>query len=241
MPDFIRDGTIPNVLSFPQGENVLDADVADNGNIYMITEQKRILTRKQDTVTAVNVLPNGEWEKSSTIDTFNGNIYLVGESRNQIFRYRPNANGFTEKNPILPSFTDMPILDIAIDGGFYILMENGKIGRFTSTKGDGISYLTLNKVPGAWNIDTSGKSQIINTDKLSYVYVLNGKKLWVFQPNSRNFQDVNALTYIAQIEIQSNDTVESVSVVRDGNILLTTNTGIYEINFEIIDEKLILK
>lgn len=239
--DFIQGSTVPHSLTFPQGENVVDAEVSDNGSIYMITDEKHVLTKKQDTISTVNVLPNGEWEKSNTINAFNGNIYLVSESKNQIFRYRPNANGFTEKTPILPSFTESPILDIAIDGGFYILMENGKIWRFTSSKNEWISYVTLNKVPGVWNIDSSAKSEIINNDKLSYIYILNGKKLWVFQPNSRNFQDITALNYIAQMEIQSNDRVQSISVSRDGYLLVTTQTGVYEVNFEIIDDKLIIK
>lgn len=121
-------------------------------------------------------------------------------------------------------------------------MANGKVGRYLSTNdAAGIVSLTLNKIPGAWNIHADESSEIIGNDTLSYVYIRNGKKLWVFQPNSRRFQDINSLTYVAQLEIQANGTIESISLPRDGMIYITTSSGIFETQFEIIDGKLILK
>lgn len=159
-----------------------------------------------------------------------------------MYRYRGGTNGFMAKTDTFTKPTESKILDVGVDGGFYVLTTDGKIGRFLSTNANaGIVSMTLNKIPGGWSIDAASPTQVIASERLSYLYVRNGKKVWIFQPNSRNFRDINALTYVAQIEIQTNDTIEDVSVPRDGLFYITTNNGIYENQFEIKDGKFYLK
>lgn len=130
---------------------------------------------------------------------------------------------------------------MAIDGGFYLLTTDGKIKRYVSTTNLGIVSLDLNKIPGAWSIDETAHSQIIASEKLAYVYILNGNRVWVFEPNSRRFQDISALTYIAQLDIQSAEDIRSINIQRDGTIYMTTENNIYEVHFEVSNGKLILK
>lgn len=160
---------------------------------------------------------------------------MVNEDKNQIYRYKPSANGFSQKTNILPQLSSSKILDIAVDGGYYIVTADGKISRFLSTNNDGMVSLVLNKIPGAWSVDESLPTQVIATDKLSYVYIRNGKKIWIFQPNSRSFRDINALTYIAQLEIQSDEEISDISVPRDGQMYISTEKGVYEATFQISD------
>lgn len=82
---------------------------------------------------------------------------------------------------------------------------------------------------------------MIANNSLSYVYIRNGKNLWIFQPNSRQFQDINALTYIAQIQIQSEKEITDISVPKDGQMYITTENGIFESQFQISDGKFFLK
>lgn len=141
---------------------------------------------------------------------------------NQIYRYRPLGGGFN-KNNVLPNLTSTKILDIGIDGGFYILMADGKIGRYVSTNADaGIISMTLNQIPGEWSINPDEITEFITSEKLSYIYIRNGKKLWVFKPDTKNFKDVKSMTYMAQLDLQSDNLVTDVSVPRDGLLYFTT-------------------
>lgn len=77
-------------------------------------------------------------------------------------------------------------------------------------------------------IDANAETQLVANNKLSYVYIRNGNKIWIFQPNSRSFADINALTYIAQMEVQTSEELRDISVPRDGQIYISTDKGVYE-------------
>lgn len=77
---------------------------------------------------------------------------------------------------------------------------------------------------------------------LSYVYIMSGKNIWIFAPNSKRFQDVTAWDYVAQLELQAgSEELKSIAVPRDGLIDILTSGGVYELNFEIANGKLILR
>ena len=69
------------------------------------------------------------------------------------------------------------------------------------------------------------------------MYIRNGRPIWIFQPNSRQFQDINSLTYIAQVQIQSDSDVVDLSVPRDGQMYISTEKGIFEAQFQVKDGK----
>jgi hypothetical protein len=87
------------------------------------------------------------------------------------------------------------IFDLSIDGGVYLYMDDGKILRYAGDKNT-ITPIILNKIPGEWSIDTSKTSIFITRSYLSYTYILNGDRIWIFQPDSKRFQDVKAWNYI---------------------------------------------
>jgi hypothetical protein len=101
-------------------------------------------------------------------------------------------------------------------------MEDGKIFRYLTAKNT-LDPIVLNKIPGEWSIDTSLSSQFITRSFLSYTYVLNGKHIWIFQPNSKRFQDITAWEYRGQFELKTEEKVKHIYVPRDGFIYVTTN------------------
>lgn len=240
--DYVKGSEAGKVLTYPQEDEAIAVAMNDTGTPYIISQAGRMMTKRQDQVSYVHVTGQEWWDVGKKVKTFNGNLYLLNDTENQIYKHKPGTNGFSQKTNAFSRPSDDKILDFSLDGGYYLLMANGKVGRYLSTNdAAGIVSLTLNKIPGAWNIHADESSEIIGNDTLSYVYIRNGKKLWVFQPNSRRFQDINSLTYVAQLEIQANGTIESISLPRDGMIYITTSSGIFETQFEIIDGKLILK
>lgn len=238
---YARDNTIPDPIPYPQDDNAIDAHVAENGTVYVLTSTHRVLSPRQNDISLIRNAGQNGWDAGKRIRTFNSNIYLLNEWGNNIYRYRPGVNGFSQKADIFENSSDSTILDMAIDGGFYLLTTDGKIKRYVSTTNLGIVSLDLNKIPGAWSIDETAHSQIIASEKLAYVYILNGNRVWVFEPNSRRFQDISALTYIAQLDIQSAEDIRSINIQRDGTIYMTTENNIYEVHFEVSNGKLILK
>jgi hypothetical protein len=144
----VRGGAIPDAISLPQGDEAVAVTVADNKNPYILTNTHRVVTVKQNTSSYVNTTGESAWDAGNVIDTYNGNLYTVNTAQNQIYRYRPAVNGFSQKANILATPYSGSILDIGIDGGFYMFFSDGKIGRYITTNSDaGVVSLALNKIP----------------------------------------------------------------------------------------------
>ncbi len=169
----------------------------------------------------MNVTGQNSWEDALTIKTFNGNIYLLDTTKEQIQRHKPGLNGFSQKAGLLGK-SQPGIFDMSIDGGVYLYMEDGKILRYIGDK-DTITSIALNKIPGEWALDTTKNSTFITRSYLSYTYILNGNSIWIFQPDSKRFQDVKSWNYIGQFELGTDAVVKHISVPRDGMIYVTTS------------------
>lgn len=187
----------------------------------MLTNQNHILSPRRDEFAYVNVTGQNSWEDALSIKTFNGNIYLLDANKEQIQRHKPGVNGFSQKASLLGK-AQPGIFDMSIDGGVYLYMEDGKILRYIGDK-DAIVSIVLNKIPGEWTLDTTKNSVFITRSYLSYTYILNGNKIWIFQPDSKRFQDVKSWTYIGQFELGTEAVVKHISVPRDGMIYVTTS------------------
>ncbi len=238
--DYTRESSLPKASVYPPWEEAIWYDVADDGNFFILTNNNRILSPRGSELTYVTVSWQDWWEKAKSLKTFNGNIYLISDDSHQVFKHKPWMNGFSPKSAVLEN-TNSGILDIGIDGWIYILMQNGIINRYISGKTDTPKSIIINKVPGEYDIWQSSPTSLFLHPNLTYVYILSGNRIWVFQPDARRFQDVTSLTYIAQLEVQTQEEVRSIYVPRDGTLNVITNLWIYEIWFEIADWKIILR
>ncbi len=113
--------------------------------MYILTTENHVISPRRDDFTRINVTGQTTWEDALSIKTFNGNIYLLESSKDQIQRHKPGVNGFSQKSNLLTK-AQPGIFDISIDGGIYIYMEDGKIFRYFSDK-DTLSPIILNKIP----------------------------------------------------------------------------------------------
>lgn len=103
------------------------------------------------------------------------------------------------------------------------------------------SGIILNKIPGEYTAGKNGDVQIVVRSNLNLIYLLSGNRVWIFEPDSKRFQDVRSWTYLAQLEISTAEEIRTISVPRDGLIYITTNLGVYSVPFEFVDKNIILK
>lgn len=231
--------TITRMSAYPAGEMASDFTYGDDGNFFILTESDRILSPRRTDITYVTVTGQDGWGKSSNLKTFNGNIYLIPEDLWQIYRHKPWINGFSAKTWILPAEQKWKIIDIGIDGGIYILKDDGKIIRYIAWKPE--KNITLNKIPGEYDLGKEENTTMVIQPNLSYIYIQSGNKIWIFSPDSKRFQDVTAWNYVAQLELSWEEKVTHISVPRDGTIYVTTESWVYELWFEIADNKILLR
>lgn len=237
---YARGSVLPAVSTYPPGEEVIHVDMTDDGNFYFLTKNMRVLSTKRDEVTYVNVIWQESWERANRVRTFNNNIYLIDQLWWQIYKHKPGTNGFSQKSEVLPA-TLSGILDVGIDGWFYIMTDEPRIYRMISKEWYSQSGIILNKVPGEYSIGTQWAAQIVVKSNLNFIYILSDDRIWIFEPDSKRFQDVRSWTYLAQLEISTEEEIRSISVPRDWLIYTVTNLWVYEIPFEFVDKNIILK
>ncbi|GAB0174796.1 MAG: hypothetical protein HHAS10_06750 [Candidatus Altimarinota bacterium] len=238
--DYAIGDTGLQIKQYPSGETIKDYTIQDDGNFFFLTNSNRILaSRKSAEISYINVTGQEGWENADGIATFNGNLYLWNKNEGQIYKHRPGINGFSQKSSVLPSPSE-GIIDIAIDGGFYLLKNDQRIIRAMGSNGSATG-LVLNNLPGGYTIgQNSQNTRIVLSGNLNYIYILDKNKVWIFLPDSKRFQDVRSWSYIAQIEFGSKDKIVDIAVPRDGLMHVLTEKAAYSIGFEFVDNNIII-
>jgi hypothetical protein len=128
---------------------------------------------------------------------------------------------------------------MAIDWGFYILKEDLSIIKFFSSPYR-LEWIVLNKLPKNYDLEEWKRVEIKTSSTLNYVYLLLNNKIFIFKPNSKVFTDTKGLTYIWQIEWATKK-IKDFYVNYDWEILVLNESWIYKLNFEISDDKIIIR
>ena len=175
------------------------------------------------------------------ISWYSTNLYSLWKD-NQINKHSPNWNDFKAAEAYLKKedLTQIwEILSIAIDWWFYILKKDLTVVKFFSNPYR-LESIILNKLPKNYTLESDKKVQIIARSNLNYVYFLLNDKIWVFKPNTTNYKNTQNLTYIWQVE-WATKTIKDFYVNYDWEIIVLNENWLYKLNFEVSDDKLIIR
>lgn len=218
--------------------------VAIDSSIFLVTKTWKIISfEKNGFFKNYDVKGQAKWEEFKFVKTYNTFLYTLSVNSNQVFKHKKFWESFEKWIPYLDEIdtkTHNNIMDIAIDWGIYLLKKDLTLVKVFRSPTYRIEKLTLNKLPKNYDIEANTHSpRIIVWSKLKYVYMFLNNKVWVFRTNSPNFNQTKTLTYVWQI-----DWVEKIvdfTINRDGEVYILNKNGIFRVNFEVSDNKLILK
>lgn len=219
-------------------------DWAVNWNdIILTTKKQRVIRFSNDwKFSYINVIGQTTWQGSPIVESYNGNLYMTNKDANQVYKHTPSSWSFTSWVAYLndqDSKNVWKILSIWIDGWIYILKNNLTLLKFFSSPKYRLESLLLNKLPDNYKFE-SWNVWLVVRNNLSYIYMFLNNKIWIFEPNTKVYSDTKSLTYRWQIEWK-NETIKWFYIPRDGEIEVLTESWIYKINFEIKDEKLLIR
>lgn len=104
-----------------------------------------------------------------------------------------------------------------------------------------LEKLIINKLPKNYAVEGNENDvELKIRQELSYVYLLLNNKIWVFKPNTTRYTDTKSLTYLGQIE-GSKFKIKDFYVGKDGQIDILNSDGVYRLDFEVSDDKLIVR
>lgn len=214
--------------------------------IVLLTKQWKVVNFSKDgNFKFADVLGQDSWEKADQIASYGfNNMYLLSRETNQIYKHKKSGTNYTKWTPYIKKADQQNIwkmYDVAIDGWFYILKDNLEFLKFFSWNQYRLDSLVINKLPNNYKIETWSESPIIKTRQdLNYVYMLLNNKIFIFEPNSKNFRLTKSLTYIGQIEWKSNKILDFY-VKYDGELLVLNSAWAYKMNFEVNEGKILVK
>lgn len=224
-------------------DSFVDAVALDDVLVLLTSGSKIVTFDTTGFFRYADVAGQAKWEEAASIATFGNNIYLQGRD-NQIYKHAKSGNNFKEWQKYL-SDADVAdigsVLDIAIDGGFYILKSDLSMLKFFASPKYRLESLTINKAPKNYDVENSLDPVRVKTrQELNYVYMLLNNKIWVFQPNTKSVYDTQSLQYIGQVEGKRH-TIRDFYIDHDGELLVLNDAGVYQLQFEVSDGKLILR
>lgn len=221
-----------------------DAVVAGD-NISILTSLSKVVNyTKSGFFQYADSVGQKTWQESKQLESFWPNIYLINKEANQVYKHKKTWENFDSGTPYFKTEdtkTLSKILTIGIDGWVYVLKSDLSLYKVFWSPKYRVESILLNKLPKNYNLEGSPENVKIKTRAdLSYVYFLLNDKIWVFQPNTKLFQDTKSLTYIGQIEGKAAKILD-FNVNHDGDILNLTDKWLYRMKFEISNGRIILR
>ncbi len=119
-----------------------------NGGVSWIYSDDKGLLRIEDDKIVNVAKQDKDWGDIADIYGFAGNVYVLDEGKNQIWKYMPIASGFSDKREYLQSGVKANFAGakrMQIESSIYILKGGGEILRFTQGKPDFFAYSGLDK------------------------------------------------------------------------------------------------
>lgn len=132
-------------------DNLGDAVLSSlNGNVaFVFSKDKGVLrvdTSNQKVVVVAK--PDKEWGEIVGMYGFAGNVYLLDKLNNQIWKYIPASEGYSDKRKYLNEGVKVDFASaksMQIESSIYVLKQGGEINRFTKGAGDFFSLGGLDK------------------------------------------------------------------------------------------------
>lgn len=212
-------------------------------NIVILTKNSRIVNfSNTNNFSYANVVWQDKWQESSILEWYNGNLYLVNQKANQLYRHRPITNWFASKEDFLSREDSENIWEIIwvwIDWWIYLLKNDLTLVKLFRSPSYRLESIVLNNLPSNYSHD-GWRADIIASNTLNYVYFLLNNKIWIFEPNTTRFMDTKSLKYKWQIEA-SGETIISFDIPRDWEINILTNKWVYKTNFELDWDRVIIR
>lgn len=229
-------------FTYPDWEEVISADVDQDWSVFLLTKSSRVLKFYKQEFKYVNVEWQQTWEQWLALKTYNWNVYILSDKKNQIYRHKPWVSWFSARFWLISEndSKQMSILDFAIDGWFYSLKQDLTINKFFTTPEYNSRSIIINNLPKNYSNTSWENPKLFVWQNLNYLYMLLDNKIRIFEADSRNYKDVKSIRYVWQLE-SSQAKIISFYTPKDGTIFVWTKDGVYQLNFEVSDGKVIVR
>ncbi len=212
-------------LKIDENEEIITATYnSDNNEIIFLTKSGKIISYKEDNFQFVDT-SDGAWKKGSTIEAYNGKLYMLNSNENQIYRYAPSRNGYGKAENYNVNADLKNAVDISIDGYVYAVDKNGAVKIISGGQNleFSIQKEALQKITNA--------SKIYTEFEFPYVYILDptNHKIAIYTKDTRT----DNLIYNKQIIFEDISEIKDFAISKDTKSLyVLTQQKVYRVEIE---------
>lgn len=211
-------------------------------DVYLLTNTSKIVKFNKNWAFSFSTTSGQQsWENMKSFDTYLSRIYTLWKD-NQITKHEATSTAFWKGIPLLKD-EDLKnlweIISISIDWWIYLVKKDLSIVKFF-TSPYRLESLTVSKYPKNYNLEEGKNFDLKSGPTLNYVYMLLNDKIFIFEPNTKNISNTRNLNYIWQIEWW-NEKIIDFHIDKDWEIIILNNKWLYKLNFEVSEDKLILR
>lgn len=212
-------------------------------DILLLTKTWKVVNfAKSSFFSYVDVKDQWKWEKSNILQSYSSNIYLL--SGKQIYKHKKEGKLYSAWTSYLKEEDTQniwDILSIAIDWWIYIIKKDLSIVKFFKSPKYRIENIVLNKLPKNYNLESEESSiKLVTRTDLNYIYMLLNKRILIFKPNTKRYQNVKSLAFLWQIE-GWNFKINDFYVNHDWEIIVLWEDWLFKLGFEVSDDVLLIK
>lgn len=109
-----------------------------------------------------------------------------------------------------------------MDGGFYLVKDDLSIDKIFGLPNYSRRSIVINNLPENYKMEDGGTPKLFIAPNLNYLYMILNNRIWIFEPDTKNYKDVKSIRYIGQIEF-IDEKIQSIWVPKDGNIIAGTD------------------
>ena len=183
-----------------------------DNNSYFITLTKGIY-RSQENKFEKIIDSDSQWGNIADFWVFNGNLYLLDNVKDEIYKYLVAENGYSDKSSYIKSgkINLQSSSSIAIDSSVYLLLNNQVI-KFTS----GLRQDFKLQLPQAeLEFDKIYTDDI--SDKL-YLWSKNNSTIYIFNKDGSYFEQISSSIIKSSDDFVVNDEIKKIILLKKNKI-----------------------
>lgn len=193
--------------------NVKKIDALDENNVIILNGDSELYKYNFETNSAENSLTSNE--KITDISIYGGKLYTLKSEQGQILKHFPVDNGYNSGSSWIKDGTDIKdSLSFTIDGGVYIIYNNGDIKHLLNGKLVESSFSSITP-------SINASKQIYSDGDSNYLYILdqNNQRVVVFDKNSGNIKIQYSSKSFADMKSMTVDTkAKKIYILADKKI-----------------------
>ena len=163
----------------------------DKTSLYLMDKENIYLVDKNDLISKISLAD----VKPTDFKFWNGSAYVIDSENQTIWKFTPNATGFSKAQNWLKNDAnlDLGAISLSINGKIWVLHQNGKVIPYLSGVKEDFNPSQISQFTKTDNLDVTQEKELlsfIDNDNTIYLYQKSGELLSKYNLDQLKVSDI---------------------------------------------------